>query len=286
MTVIKHYDEPVPFHKAMPGAKSIVIWKRVDDSTPAVARTAEPKNPTKPTSAKGITMTDYDTSRGPWHAMLDRQALALQAQIGGSYEQAFTKVYTDPANASIRDGANYDHLARQQDQMHGSRLSLIPVAKAASYDPLSKAAEMAEHLGPAHARLHSMAVDHQRAHSGMSYQQAYSHLYGSHENAALRNAVKAEHMASTMAGVSKAAPADPKQDDVGPGSAHHELNSLVMTRMKREPRLSYERAFTREYLHEDNRNLKSRVDAESVLHAQRLAPAPPFPPYTAPGHRG
>jgi hypothetical protein len=41
------YSEPEPFHKAMPGAKSIAIWKRDDGFTPAVARTAKPKNPTK-----------------------------------------------------------------------------------------------------------------------------------------------------------------------------------------------------------------------------------------------
>jgi hypothetical protein len=130
-----------------------------------------------------------------------------------------------------------------------------------------------------------MAIDHQRAHAGQSYQSAYAYLYAKPENVSLRNAVKAEHMTATMAGVGKAAPPDPKQDDVSPGSAHDELNDLVMARMKAEPKLSYERAFTREYLHPDNRSLKSRVDAESVLHAQRRAPAPPFPRYTAPGHR-
>jgi hypothetical protein len=35
----------------------------------------------------------------------------------------------------------------------------------------------------------------------MTYEQAYSHLYSRPENEALRNAVKAEHMAATMAGV-------------------------------------------------------------------------------------
>ena len=77
----------------------------------------------------------------------------------------------------------------------------IPVAKSApAYDPLAKAAEIAEHLGPNHAKLHSMAVDHQRAHAGMSYQSAYSYLYAKPENQGLRNAVKAEHMRATMAG--------------------------------------------------------------------------------------
>jgi hypothetical protein len=147
---------------------------------------------------------------------------------------------------------------------------------------------MAEHLGPAHAKIHSLAIDHQHAHPGMSYQSAYGYLYAKPENVSLRNAVKAEHMQATMAGrgeLGKAAPADALQDDVSPGSAHDELNDLVMARMKAEPQLSYERAFTREYLHPDNRPLKARVDAESVLHAQRLAPARPFPAYGSPGQR-
>jgi hypothetical protein len=89
-----HYSEPVEFHKSMPGSTSIVIWKRVDDDGVPEAGLAKPKNPTKPKSRparnvavddeigepaeakKGITMTDYDydTSRGPWHAI--RQASA------------------------------------------------------------------------------------------------------------------------------------------------------------------------------------------------------------------
>jgi hypothetical protein len=217
MTVIKHYDEPVPFHKALPGAKSVVIWKRDDGYTPAVARTDKPKNPTKPKSRlardvaiddedgfipeakKGTTMTDYDTSRGPYHAMLDRMARARQAITGESYAKAYTECYCDPANAAIRDGSKYDDLAKAFDATYGTAKSLIPVAKEASYDPLAKAAEMAEHLGPAHAKLHSLAVDHQRAHSGMTYQQAYSHLYSRMENAPLREKIKAEHMRATMA---------------------------------------------------------------------------------------
>jgi hypothetical protein len=213
---IIHYSEPVEFHKAMPGAKSVVIWKRDD------TRTAKPKNIP---NAKRATMTnyDYDTSRGPWHAMLDKQALALQAQIGGSYEQAFTKVYTAPENASIRDRAQFEHLAKAHDAMYGTRLSLIPVAKEAPYDPLRKAAELAEIRGPAHAKLHSMAIDHQRAHAGQSYASAYSYLYAKPENVALRNAVKAEHLAATMSAhaegeLGKAAPPDAEQDYVDPSA--------------------------------------------------------------------
>ena len=38
-------------------------------------------------------------------------------------------------------------------------------------------------------------------------------------------------------------------------------------------------SFTREYLDPKNRDLKSRVDAESITRTQRLEPAPPFPAY-------
>jgi hypothetical protein len=46
-----------------------------------------------------------------------------------------------------------------------------------------------------------MSVDHMRAHSGISYQRAYSYLYNRPENQALREKIKAEHMAQTMRGV-------------------------------------------------------------------------------------
>jgi hypothetical protein len=154
-------------------------------------------------------MTDYDVSRGPWHAMLDRMARARQAITGESYAKAFTETYCDPKNAAIRDGSKYDDLAKAFDSVYGTAKSLVKAA----------------------------------------------------------------------------APPDPEQGYVSRGPAHDALNDLVMARMKADPKLSYERAFTNEYTHPDNRSLKSRVDAESILHAQRLAPAKPFPAYTAPGHR-
>ena len=169
-----------------------------------------------------------------------------------------------------------------------------PAPQPAPYDPLRKAADVAEHLGPGHARLHSMAVDHQRAHSGMTYEQAYSYLYGKPENEPLREQIKSEHMRATMAGqgqaeLGKAAPADAEQDYVSPSArtpaAADILDRLVVTRMKSDPKLSYQQAFTTEYLAPANRSLKERYDSESVAHMRRLAPAKPFPAYTAPGHR-
>jgi hypothetical protein len=238
----------------------------------------------------GMANYDYDTSRGPYHAILDKMARAHQAITGDSYAKSFTAVYTDPKNAAIRDGSKYDDLAKAFDSVHGTAHSLVKAAPALSYDPIRKHAELAEIRGPAHAKIHSLAIDHQRAHPGMSYQSAYGYLYSKPENVSLRNAIKSEHLRATMAGANgdgldKAAPADAVQDDVSPGSANYDLHQLVVTRMKNNPRLSYQQAFTHEYLAPENRGLKERVTAEGVLHMQHLAPAQPFPAYTAPGHR-
>jgi hypothetical protein len=227
--------------------------------------------------------------RGPYYKMLDRQALARQQQTGQSYASAFTNVYEDPSNRAIVDQAQHEHLAKAHDVMFGTGLSAIPVQKQVSYDPLRKAAEVAEHLGPSHAKLHSMALDHQRANPGMSYQSAYGYLYAKPENVSLREKIKNEHLSATMSAHAEgavdkaAAPMDAVQDDVDPGSAEYELHRLVVTRMKREPGMSYARAFTHEYLAPENRSLKARVSSEGILRMQAMAPTKPFPRYTAPG---
>jgi hypothetical protein len=308
-----HYSEPVEFHKALPGANKLVLMKRVADDddgfTPAVSRIEKPKNPTKPKSRlarnvavddeigeaaeKGNNMTN-EIDRGPYYKMIDRQALARQQQTGESYEKAFTACYTAPENIAIRDMAQYEHLAKSHDVMFGTRLSSIPVAKEApAYDPLQKSAELAAIRGPGHARMHSKTVDYMRAHAGVGYSSAYSHEYTRPENAGLREKIKNEHLSATMAGVGdgvgKAAPADEEQDYVSPSArtpaAAEELDRLVVTRMKSDPKLSYERAFTYEYLAPANRSLKERYDAEGILTAQAREPAKPFPAYASPGQR-
>ena len=233
--------------------------------------------------------------RGPYFKMIDRQALARQAQTGESYAVAFTKCYEDPSNRVICDNLQYEHLAQGEDAICGTRLSAIPVAKKAPYDPLAKSAELAEIRGPNHAKMHSLAIDYQRAHAGVSYAASYSYLYNRPENEGLRNAIKNEHLRSTMGqvgsasvvgdGVAKDAPPDALQDDVDLGSAEHELHRLVVTRMKNSPGMSYQRAFTREYLAPENRSLKDRVTSEGIVSTQAMAPAPAFPPYGSPGDR-
>jgi hypothetical protein len=50
--------------------------------------------------------------------------------------------------------------------------------------------------------------------------------------------------------------------------------------------MSYQRAFTHEYLAAENRSLKDRVSSEGILRMQAMAPAKPFPRYSAPGQHG
>ena len=141
-------------------------------------------------------------SRGPYHAILDKLARARRAITGESYAKAFTEVYTDPANVTLRDGAQYDHIVKGMDAIHGTSKSLVPVEKAAPPpDPLQKAAEAAELLGPAHARLHSQTIDHMRANPRLSYESAYSRMYTHPENASLRAEINREHLGASMAAV-------------------------------------------------------------------------------------
>ena len=75
-------------------------------------------------------------------------------------------------------------------------------------------------------------------------------------------------MAAHGHGLGKAAPPDPSQDYVSPSSGSDELDKLIITRMKNDPKLSYQQAFTHEYLLPANRSLKDRIDSEGILRAQ------------------
>lgn len=54
-------------------------------------------------------------------------------------------------------------------------------------------------LGPAHAKMHSLAVDHQRANPRLSYESAYAKIYSAPENAGLRAEINHEHFGKSMA---------------------------------------------------------------------------------------
>ena len=65
--------------------------------------------------------------------------------------------------------------------------------------PVEKQDSGPVHIGPAHARMHSLAVARQRARS-ISYAHAYTEAYLDPANESVKRAVEAEHQADRCAG--------------------------------------------------------------------------------------
>jgi hypothetical protein len=75
-----------------------------------------------------------------------------------------------------------DHRVKNLFALSSSVVTLVE--KAAPPDPAKdfvSPAEAAAKLGPAHARMHSLAVDCQRANPRLSYEAAYSRMYTERE---------------------------------------------------------------------------------------------------------
>jgi hypothetical protein len=160
---------------------------------------------------KGNTMSDTDN---PFYKMIDRQALALQAQTGMSYASAFTKCYTDPTNKTIVDQVQYEHLAQQHDAMFGYRLA-TPVTKAAPPDPPQ---DDVVSPGPAHDRLAELVITRMRNEPNISHAQAFTREYLHPSNLSLKQRYDAEsdaHMRRLTAG--KPFPAYGNPGDVAGG---------------------------------------------------------------------
>jgi hypothetical protein len=138
-----------------------------------------------PEAKKGTTMVDYDISRGPYHAILDKLARARRAITGESYAKAFTEVYTDPANAALRDGSKYDDLAKAFDSVHGTSKSLV---KAAPPDAVQDYVSP----GPAHDALNRLVTARMKNEPSLSYAQAFTREYLLPKNRSLKDRVDSE----------------------------------------------------------------------------------------------
>jgi hypothetical protein len=115
-----------------------------------------------------------------------KRAEALRAD-GESPQQAFSKVITEDETGRL--------LYKAMQIAPGQEVKPAP-------QPVPPSPEAAARLlGPAHARLHSQAVDHQRANPRLSYESAYSRMYTHPENASLRAEINREHLAASMAAV-------------------------------------------------------------------------------------
>ncbi|PNE11338.1 MAG: hypothetical protein CR217_09365 [Beijerinckiaceae bacterium] len=152
------------FHKVLPADSSIVMFAKI-----AVNQGRSP----------GLEKNEF-------YDAIVKRADALRAD-GESPQQAFSKVITDDETGRL--------LYKAMQIAPGAELK--PVAQPA---PPSRE-ESARLLGPAHARLHSQAIDHQRANPRLSYENAYSRMYTAPENAGLRAEINREHLAASMAAV-------------------------------------------------------------------------------------
>ena len=278
---ITKYSDPVPFHKTM-GTHKLVLMKRIDDDGAG--------NTNKGT----VSMTDFEKiirdheilvldfakrqvegertglEKHDYLAAIEGRAAKLRTD-GESPQQAFTKVITEDEAGKL--------LYKALKRAPGAEVKAAPQPA-----PPSREAA-ARHLGPGHAKMHSAAIDLQRRIPRLSYEAAYSRAYTDPSLAGLREKVRNEHLGASMAAVhghgelGKAAAPDPSQDYVSPSSGNDELDKLIITRMKNDPKLSYAQAFTHEYLLPANRSLKDRIDSEGILRAQAREPARAFPAY-------
>lgn len=124
-----------------------------------------------------------DAEKHHYDALIKMRAAEIRTSVE-SEAQAYARTITDDAAGRI--------LYREMKLAKGTEIKPAPEPQP----------EKPAFIGPAHAKLHSLAVDNQRAHN-TTYASSYSNVYGRPENAALRAAAKAEHLAQSMAAVGK-----------------------------------------------------------------------------------
>ncbi|WP_091680617.1 hypothetical protein [Methylocapsa palsarum] len=156
---------------------------------------------------------DFVPRRGP--AGLEIEGLARDAMLAANgtltFEQAYALAFSDPKNRELRERVKLEErnvaAGKPLAAIQGEAFIENPIRDAIrATRPTIKVEDAPsdpepEFIGPAHARLHSLAVDHMRAHPGQTYAGSYTYLYSHKDNADLRAKVRAEHMRATMAGV-------------------------------------------------------------------------------------
>jgi hypothetical protein len=150
------------FQKVFPNDPSIVMFAKI-----AVNQGRSP----------GIEKHDF-------YDAIVKRVEALRAD-GESHQQAFAKTITEDETGRL--------LFQAMKIAPGSEVKPSPQPA----PPTPEAA--AKLLGPAHAKMHSQAVDHQRANPRLSYEAAYSRMYTHPDNASLRAEINREHLGASMA---------------------------------------------------------------------------------------
>ena len=128
-------------------------------------------------------------TRASWHKGLQQRAEAIR-KANETPEQAYARAVM------------HDDIGKLLFRGH-QNASLLKSAPASGFAGAGEPKGVADSpekemglglIGPAHKEMHALAIDHQRA-RGNTYAQAYSHVYSHRDNEALRNRVKAEHLA-------------------------------------------------------------------------------------------
>ena len=152
------------FQKVLPSDESIVMFAKI-----AVNQGRSP----------GLEKNEF-------YDAIVKQAEALRAD-GESQQQAFSKVITEDETGRL--------LYQAMKIAPGSEVK--PATQPAPPSP-EAAAKL---LGPGHAQMHSAAIDLQRRIPRLSYEAAYSRVYTDPSLAGVREKVRNEHLASSMAAV-------------------------------------------------------------------------------------
>jgi hypothetical protein len=152
--------------------------------------------------------------------------------------------------------------------------------------PIEKADDGPAHIGPAHAKMHSLAIDRQRERP-ISYPAAYSEVYTRPDNATLRAAVQREHLENAMEAIhggvdhtmsiQEAQGMQPAKDFSATGtgdysramarkseSAESELEKLARDYHAKHSEKSYEQCFSKILTAPENRALMKRSHDERI----------------------
>jgi hypothetical protein len=218
-----------------------------------------------------IRFSDAMLSDLPTMTKFARKALAGESV-------AFEKVHFVEAIQKLGDRRYPASLSRQQrftkamDDPDGRELYQASKAVSGSetypQDEEGGVQEDQHFVGPAYREMMVLARDLQLANPFLSEQQAFSRVYTSLKNKALRDKIIAEATAHARATTSKAAP--PLAQQIGiesRGPAHDKLEKLTAELEAREPTLSHAQAFTKVFC--DPANIALR-DASKIEHMRAV----------------
>jgi hypothetical protein len=165
--------------------------------------------------ARALIIKRMEEATQPWHVAEDLEKAVeagLMAELDkGDVDGLIKARVKDIRRPGERDASAYTRCITDDDigkvlfQIYKAAPN-VALEKAKSdapnppLKPFSPEVEVAK-LGPAHARLHAMALDHRKAWNTRSYQSSFSAVYSHRDNRELREAAQKEQLTASMRGV-------------------------------------------------------------------------------------